>query len=66
MSAPNPVLEGQDPYDEGDRWSDYTSAAVDPSDDVTLWTLQVIAAKLDKPTGARQVQLFWVKFVPPP
>jgi hypothetical protein len=56
-----PFLEGKGIYDYGEDWSDYTSTAVDPLDDTTLWSLQVVAAQ---PTPARRVQLFWAKVVP--
>ena len=48
MGAPVTLKDGEGPYvkrREGDRnrWGDYSATQVDPSDDLTLWTIQEYA-----------------------
>ena len=48
MGAPVTLKDGEGPYvkrHEGDRnrWGDYSATQVDPSDDLTLWTIQEYA-----------------------
>jgi hypothetical protein len=48
MRAPVTLKDGEGPYekdsrDARNRWGDYSGAAVDPSDDLSLWTVQEYA-----------------------
>ena len=48
MRAPVTLKDGEGPYDKTEgvarnRWGDYSGAAVDPSDDLSLWTVQEYA-----------------------
>jgi hypothetical protein len=52
------------------RWGDYSATVVDPTDDVTFWTLQEYAETPDPVTGASRWGTWWGKFdlsdLPPP
>ena len=41
-SAPSLLKNGEGPYTIG-RWGDFTTTVVDPVDEATFWTTQVIA-----------------------
>ena len=48
MGAPVTLKDGEGPYvkrreDDRNRWGDYSATQVDPSDDLTLWTIQEYA-----------------------
>ena len=48
MGTPVTLKDGEGPYvmrreDERNRWGDYSATQVDPSDDLTLWTIQEYA-----------------------
>jgi hypothetical protein len=48
MRAPVTLKDGEGPYDKTEggarnRWGDYSGTAVDPSDDLSLWTIQEYA-----------------------
>ncbi|MCA1831405.1 MAG: choice-of-anchor D domain-containing protein [Actinobacteria bacterium] len=58
------LKSGAGPYNKTfsgseNRWGDYSAAAVDPSDDKTLWTIQEYAA------GSNLWGTWWGKVVPP-
>ena len=46
------------------RWGDYSATAVDPTDNVTFWTLQEYAKTHDPATGASRWGTRWGKFHP--
>ncbi len=64
LGATDPVtlLQGStflynDPFDDPvERWGDYSYTSVDPSDDMTMWTVQEYASNTDE-WGVRVVQL---------
>jgi len=46
------------------RWGDYSATVVDPSDNVTFWTLQEYAKTPDPTSGASRWGTWWGKFHP--
>jgi hypothetical protein len=44
------------------RWGDYSATVVDPTDNVTFWTLQEYAQTPDPVTGASRWGTWWGKF----
>jgi hypothetical protein len=61
MRAPVTLKDGEGPYekdsrDARNRWGDYSGTAVDPSDDLSLWTVQEYARI---PTGRGDVGGRW-------
>jgi hypothetical protein len=46
------------------RWGDYSATVVDPTDDVTFWTLQEYAQTPDPVTGASRWGTWWGTFHP--
>jgi hypothetical protein len=46
------------------RWGDYSATVVDPTDNVTFWTLQEYAQTPDPVTGASRWGTWWGKFHP--
>jgi hypothetical protein len=61
MRAPVTLKDGEGPYekdsrDARNRWGDYSSTAVDPSDDLSLWTVQEYARI---PTGRGDADGRW-------
>ncbi len=46
------------------RWGDYSASVVDPTDDITFWTLQEYAQTPDPVTGASRWGTWWGKFHP--
>ena len=46
------------------RWGDYSATVVDPTDNVTFWTLQEYAKTPDPVTGASRWGTWWGKFHP--
>ncbi|MGB7631746.1 MAG: fibronectin type III domain-containing protein [Candidatus Deferrimicrobium sp.] len=44
------------------RWGDYSATVVDPTDDVTFWTLQEYAQTPDPSTGSSRWGTWWGKF----
>ncbi|MDX2269119.1 MAG: CARDB domain-containing protein [Bryobacter sp.] len=60
------VKEGEDSYTKGGlrvRWGDYSSTIVDPTDDLSFWTLQEYAASRTE-GGTSQRGTWWLKFQP--
>ena len=57
MSIEKNAVQGKGSQDPGlDRWGDYSSVSLDPSDDCTLWfTTQYLAA----PTGSQSKNYHW-------
>lgn len=62
MRGPTLLRVGEGAYvteqQPGEHWSDYTSTVVDPLDDETFWTLQVVAAR---PSSPPRWRLFWAR-----
>ena len=46
------------------RWGDYSATVVDPTDNVTFWTLQEYAQTPDPATGSSRWGTWWGKFHP--
>ena len=46
------------------RWGDFSATVVDPTDDVTFWTLQEYAQTPDPSTGSSRWGTWWGKFTP--
>jgi hypothetical protein len=46
------------------RWGDYSATVVDPTDNVTFWTLQEYAQTPDSATGISRWGTWWGKFHP--
>jgi hypothetical protein len=46
------------------RWGDFSATVVDPTDDVTFWTLQEYAQTPDPATGSSRWGTWWGKFHP--
>ena len=46
------------------RWGDFSATMVDPTDDVTFWTLQEYAQTPDPTTGSSRWGTWWGKFHP--
>ncbi|MBE0604730.1 MAG: fibronectin type III domain-containing protein [Deltaproteobacteria bacterium] len=46
------------------RWGDFSATMVDPTDDVTFWTLQEYAQTPDPATGSSRWGTWWGKFHP--
>jgi hypothetical protein len=46
------------------RWGDFSATVVDPTDDVTFWTLQEYAQTPDPVTGESRWGTWWGKFPP--
>ena len=46
------------------RWGDFSATVVDPTDDVTFWTLQEYAQTPDPTTGVSRWGTWWGKFHP--
>src|SRR5205085_11696846 len=44
LSAPAMLKNGEAAYVRTLRWGDYTTAVVDPADDLSFWTVQLYAA----------------------
>lgn len=46
------------------RWGDFSATVIDPTDDVTFWTIQEYAQTPDPVTGASRWGTWWGKFHP--
>lgn len=46
------------------RWGDYSASAVDPADDISMWTIQEYAAA--RSGGVDRWGTWWGKIIPPP
>jgi hypothetical protein len=46
------------------RWGDFSATVVDPSDDMSFWTLQEYAQTPDPATGSSRWGTWWGKFTP--
>jgi len=66
MSAIQLGKVGEAPYFKPDqtgrnRWGDYSATVVDPTDDITLWTIQAYAALPDPATAQDRWATWWEK-----
>jgi hypothetical protein len=64
LRAPVTLKDGEGPYDKKrggrNRWGDFSTSSVDPSDDLSLWTLQEYArAPSGKGAGSGRWGVWW-------